>query len=458
LSTHYSKYLRLIHLVGDLLLLNIAFICAYEYKFGTIDYELLHGKYLALGIFFNLSWFIIVFFGKIYNLFRAIRLDAILYSVLKGVFFHVLLVAAFIAFRKAPYYSREHLLITYFLFSVSICSWRIIMNYFLKTYRKLGYNYRRIIVAGYGNSSLELKTFFQERPEWGYRLLGFFDNDVENENVIGKFSDIPAFVEKFEVDEIFCVLEEMSKQEIKELTEFADSNLVRIKIIPDYGGLVYKKVDMDFYGDVPVLSFRKMPLDDVMNRALKRTFDIIFSLIIITLIFSWLFPIIGIIIKLNSRGPIFFKQMRSGKKNIDFWCYKFRSMYVNNDADNKQATRGDSRITSVGAFLRKTSIDELPQFINVFLGNMSVVGPRPHMLKHTEEYSQVIDKYMVRHFVKPGITGLAQAKGYRGETIDPQLMKNRVRLDIIYVENWSLWLDVKIIIMTILSVFNGKAF
>jgi lipopolysaccharide/colanic/teichoic acid biosynthesis glycosyltransferase len=172
------------------------------------------------------------------------------------------------------------------------------------------------------------------------------------------------------------------------------------------------------------------------------------------LVFSWLYPIIAIAIKLNSRGPVFFRQRRTGQNNQEFWCFKFRTMHINDEADHKQASRNDSRITAVGAFLRRTSLDELPQFLNVLRGEMSIVGPRPHMLKHTEEYSKVIGKFMARHFVKPGVTGLAQSKGYRGETKDIIDMKNRVKLDRFYIENWSFLLDIKIIIQTIFELLR----
>ena len=181
----------------------------------------------------------------------------------------------------------------------------------------------------------------------------------------------------------------------------------------------------------------------------------LFSILVIVGIFSWLFPLIAIAVAIDSRGPIFFKQVRTGKSTNNFWCWKFRTMYSNKNADTKQASINDKRITRVGSFLRKTSLDELPQFFNVLIGNMSVVGPRPHMLHHTKEYSKKVERFMARHFVKPGITGLAQAKGYRGETPDVSFMKNRVKFDRFYIENWSLFLDLKIILLTIITLIKG---
>ncbi|MBS1503233.1 MAG: sugar transferase [Bacteroidetes bacterium] len=190
-------------------------------------------------------------------------------------------------------------------------------------------------------------------------------------------------------------------------------------------------------------------------RIFKRSFDVIFSLFIILFIFSWLCPIIVILIKLESAGPVFFIQIRTGRDNVNFRCFKFRSMYVNSEADKKQATRGDSRVTKFGAFLRKTSLDELPQFFNVLIGNMSIVGPRPHMLSHTEKFSRITEQYLVRHTLRPGITGWAQVRGLRGELSDHEAVLQRVHADVWYLENWSFLLDVKIILLTFWITLKG---
>jgi exopolysaccharide biosynthesis polyprenyl glycosylphosphotransferase len=205
-----------------------------------------------------------------------------------------------------------------------------------------------------------------------------------------------------------------------------------------------------------VITLRKEPLKNIDNRFKKRVFDIIFSSFVIVFVLSWLYPILAIIIKLQSPGPVLFKQLRSGRDNVPFWCFKFRSMKCNDASDKRQATRDDDRVTKIGKFMRRTSLDELPQFFNVLLGDMSVMGPRPHMLNHTEQYRAIIDKYMVRQFLKPGISGWAQVNGYRGETKDPILMEKRVQHDIWYMENWSVMLDIKILFMTIINMLKGE--
>jgi len=192
------------------------------------------------------------------------------------------------------------------------------------------------------------------------------------------------------------------------------------------------------------------------NTTVKRVFDVLFASLVMLLLLSWLIPLIAALIKLDSKGPVFFKQLRTGKDGVPFYCFKFRSMYMNVDADHKQASRNDSRITKIGSFMRKTSIDELPQFINVLKGEMSVVGPRPHMLQHTEVYSVAISNFMVRHTVAPGITGLAQITGHRGETKETDAMIKRVNADIHYLQNWSFSLDMKIVWLTVYQAVKGS--
>ena len=213
---------------------------------------------------------------------------------------------------------------------------------------------------------------------------------------------------------------------------------------------------ISFMEEIPVIARREEPLRRGGNKLIKRVFDILFSLLVLLLVFPWVFIWVAIMIKIQSPGPIFFIQERTGLDGKVFHCIKFRSMNVNNDADNIQATKDDPRKFAFGNFIRKTNIDELPQFINVLIGDMSVVGPRPHMLKHTAEYSKLINHFMVRHFAKPGITGLAQVTGFRGETRYIDQMEGRVKKDIEYIENWTFLLDLKIIAKTIINMFGKE--
>ena len=231
--------------------------------------------------------------------------------------------------------------------------------------------------------------------------------------------------------------------------------MIRFHLVPEFHKYIKRRFALTFLESTPILSLRNEPLQHFSNRLVKRSFDLILSLFVLLTIFPIVYVIFGTIIKATSKGPVFFKQKRTGKGGRVFNCYKFRSMRPNKEADKLQATSGDPRVTKIGAFMRKTSIDEFPQFINVLRNDMSVVGPRPHMLKHTELYSSIIDKFMVRHLVKPGITGWAQVTGYRGETKTVEEMEGRVVRDVWYLENWTFFLDLKIIYLTIANVFKG---
>jgi len=257
------------------------------------------------------------------------------------------------------------------------------------------------------------------------------------------------------IDEIYCSVSSLSNQTINDLIDFADNNLKTIKFIPDNKDLYAKQLTIDYYGYLPILSLRRIPVDDPLNRLMKRSFDILMSSLVVVLLLSWLTPLLGLLIRIESKGPIFFKQKRNGLGYKEFYCYKFRSMRPNSTKANGWVKPNDARVTKIGKFIRKTSIDELPQFFNVFLGEMSVVGPRPHPVSHTEMFVGKIDKFMVRHLVKPGITGLAQISGFRGEVETDHDIINRVKYDIFYIENWSILLDIKIIIQTIFKAIEG---
>ena len=316
-------------------------------------------------------------------------------------------------------------------------------------------------MVGTTNASLQFVKEIQEHNEFGYRFMGYFDDpETSMAEVTGSLHQVKAFCIENNIDEIYFALQPSDMiNYVDDLMEFSNDKLIRFRIVPEFSNYIskqFKKVNIEYYGNTPILSIRPEPLDNIYNRLQKRVFDIFFALLFFLLIGWWLFPLIALFVKLSSPGPVFFVQKRSGEGNEEFWCYKFRSMKVNAEADTKQATVGDARITRVGSFLRKSNLDELPQFINVLLGDMSVVGPRPHMLKHTEEYSKIVNNFMVRHFVKPGITGAAQANGYRGDTTDPVMMEKRVQYDLWYLENWSFWLDIKIVFLTVWSMIKGN--
>lgn len=452
----YSKYLNSLVLVIDILLLNVSFSLAYYFTFGTYEGLTIH-PYSQILFFTNASWIILTLLGKPHEISRISNLSQIFRKIVRFIIVQLFAISAVLVLINQLDYSREQLIATYLVFPVLILVWRTIFIYSIRIYRKFGYNYRNVIIVGHGEIAEELKKFFRLHPEFGFRFLGFFDDEKEefDQLIAGKISEIEDYSSTNRVDEIYCCLPYVRYSKIQKLINFGEKNFIKVKLIADFRGFQNKGLEIESYDSIPVLNVTSFPLDVRKNRFVKRAFDIFFSLMVILGLFSWLFPLVALLIKLDSRGPVFFKQRRTGKSNNNFWCWKFRTMEVNSKADSVQASPGDERITRVGSILRKSSIDELPQFFNVLLGNMSVVGPRPHMLSHTKEYSKKIERFMARHFVKPGITGLAQAKGYRGETRNVIFMKNRVKFDRFYIENWSIYLDIKIIFLTILSLVKG---
>lgn len=404
-------------------------------------------------MYISISWIIIAVKNHFYEVHRHTRLIQIAPVLFRQIIFFTIALYAFIGFFKQPIVSR--LALGEYLFSVFllISIFKFLTTFLLKKYRTiLRGNIRKVIVIGNNDKTRQLIKTFNTRPDFGYQFHTRFSINDEGFSLENCFD----FIIENQIDEIYFSVSELSNKQINKLIDFADNNLRELKFIPDNKDIYSKKLKYEYYDYIPILSLRAIPLQESVNKFVKRLFDILFSLFIIVFVLSWLTPILAILIKLESKGPVFFKQSRNGFNYQEFDCYKFRSMTPNKDAHLFQATKGDLRITKIGAFIRKTSIDELPQFFNVLFGDMSVVGPRPHMVSHTNMYAQRIDKFMVRHFVKPGITGLAQISGFRGEIESDKDIINRVKYDIFYIENWSLLLDIKIMVQTLSNALKGE--
>ena len=398
-------------------------------------------------------WVIVSSITKFYEVYRFTKEIIILTLLLKQLAFCTLITFALVGVINKSDIDRETLF-QYLIFSFALIGFsKFSIYYLLKSYRsKYGGNTRNVVVFGVNPKSRALVDFFNLQKEYGYKLVKVFN--VKNSNFDIKVAF--EFLTNNRVDEIYCSLSEVSVKDLKQIINFSDNNLKILKFLPDDKGNILKRVKFQYYDYLPIMSFREIPLSDSFNYLAKRTFDLIFSILVIFFVLSWLTPILAILIRLESKGPVFFKQSRNGFNYKEFECYKFRSMMPNPEAHLEQVTRGDQRITKIGKFIRKTSIDELPQFFNVLFGDMSVVGPRPHMVSHTEMYAKRIDKFMVRHFVKPGITGLAQTSGFRGEVETDKDIIGRVKYDIFYIENWSLILDLKIILKTFINAIKGE--
>lgn len=440
----YSGYLRPISYLIDLSIINALAILYFFQDIGPIIFFL----------FVSVAWIILSVASKFYEVYRYTREVTILAIILRQLLLFTLVIFAFYGYHNEleitsttiiKYVLSVFLLITILKFTV---------YYLLQKYRvEFGGNYRTTVIFGHNKNTLALESFFKKNPEYGYLHKKTFNFKEKKDKDLQHCFE---YINDVNIDEIYCSISELSSDQINQLVDFADNNLKILKFLPDNKEIYAKKLKYEYYDYLPILTLRNIPLQDSINQVIKRVFDILFSSAVIIFLLSWLTPLIGIFIKLESRGPVFFKQSRNGFNYKEFNCFKFRSMTPNQDANLYQATRDDQRVTKVGRFMRKTSIDELPQFFNVLFGDMSVVGPRPHMVSHTNMYAKKIDKFMVRHFVKPGITGLAQISGFRGEVESDKDIIGRVKYDIFYIENWSLLLDIKIIFQTFLNAVKGE--
>ena len=342
----------------------------------------------------------------------------------------------------------------YSILFISFFIWKIAFIIFLRWLRKKGYNYRNIILVSNSDNPTQIQTYIDAHPEDGYRVKKIFE--PKNYNGTEFHEEIKDYCNNNQVHEIFYTMSSIHHNSLVDLMNFMEEKFIKMRLIADFRSIMFRTLELEHFDLIPILKVVSTPLDAWHNQIIKRVFDFFFSLVVILFILTWLFPILFILIKLDSKGPIFFKQKRTGRDNKSFWCYKLRTMYVNDHSDTVQATKNDKRITKIGNFLRDSSLDELPQFFNVIKGEMSVVGPRPHMLKHTQDFAEELETFMVRHKIKPGITGLAQTKGYRGETEDFEKRKNRVKMDLFYIKNWSFSFDLAIIVNTVLDIFRGS--
>jgi putative colanic acid biosynthesis UDP-glucose lipid carrier transferase len=456
----HTAFFKALNLGIDYIILNISLVSIYLLENRSAVYYSANRRYLPIVLVFNLIWLLSANISGLYE--QVLNKDSI--RTYRAVIKTYLIFVSIICFTililigtEAYFITRQYLFYSLALFGFLLGLWKLVFLSIRKSERAALLDTRDVIIIGAGRIGYDIYNFFNENPSQGYNAIGFFDDNpgkIKDMHLyLGETDHCIDYVLTNKVDEIFCTLPISDLEKIEKLMVDADKNLIRFKYVPEYFDFAKRPTVVQSFGHIPVISVRTEPLENLLNRSIKRMFDIVFSLFVIIFIFSWLFPILFILIKLESRGPVFFTQVRSGRDNHPFKCYKFRSMYVNNDADHKQATRNDNRITKVGGILRQTSLDELPQFFNVLLGNMSVVGPRPHMIKHTTQYAALIDQFMVRHFLKPGITGWAQSQGLRGETKTVDAMLQRVEADVWYLENWSFLLDLKIIFLTIRNSF-----
>ena len=410
-----------------------------------------------------LIWYFSSRFTGLYDEFRSRNLVFEILSVFKNSLIQLFAAAVIIFILKTIFLSR-FFSATYFLSQLLFLSlWKIGLRVLLRWVRKKGYNLRFMLIVGAGEIGQMFARLITDDPYLGYRIVGFLD-DMPNLNLgeayLGPISELETVLNTKLVDEVVVALPDRAVGHIRHVMVVCGNHTARVRIIPDYFEFISNRFSVSIFGNFPLISIRNNPLEEVHWRLVKRVFDLVFSVFLFVLVFPWLWPLIALAIKFSSPGPILFRQERWGRNNKRIRCFKFRTMVresqdVDENGNYLQASKDDPRITPVGRFLRRTNLDELPQFLNVIQGNMSVVGPRPHPTPLNLEAMNAIDRYTLRHLVKPGITGWAQINGFRGETKNIELMKKRVEHDLWYIENWTFWLDIQIGFLTAWRMLKG---
>lgn len=458
----FNRVLKSIVLLGDILLLNLL-LYGFIFFFGDQSYFVNSAPVFQKMVLLSLCYLVCNIRSGVILHRPVIRSEQIILRVLRNMVPFILLSSCLLPFFYFDLYHFRLLGLFYVALIIIVISYRLLFRYILELYRKKGGNVRMVVLVGSHENMQELYHSMTDDPTSRYRVLGYFEDSPSEHYPLhmpywGQPKDVIEYLDKYtgRIDQLYCSLPSTRSTEIVPIINYCENHLVRFFSVPNVRNYLKRRMYFELLGNVPILSIRCEPLELRENRILKRAFDIVCSLIFLCTFFPVIYILIGIAIKISSPGPIFFKQKRSGEDGREFLCYKFRSMRVNVQCDTLQATEHDPRKTRIGNFIRKTNIDEFPQFINVLKGDMSIVGPRPHMLKHTEEYSHLINKFMVRHFVKPGITGWAQVTGYRGETKELWQMEGRVMRDIWYIEHWTFLLDLYIIYKTIYNILRGE--
>lgn len=458
MKNQLKHYLQRSLIFLDLLLLNTVFVIC-RLLFSDRISPMASTVYLEFLLILNGAWVGLSLICRTYSDANIVSFEWFTKRTVQVYLLWVITILFYLFFSRQLIVSRFFIISIISLFAIGLLLNRFLyvgINNYFKSRNQL---FNKVLIIGYNETAKKLEQYFEEDGV-NVHLLGF----IEDEKNVTELSRHPVLAEikqtiptalEMEVQEIYSTITPEQNNYIYTLINKAEMECIRFKVVPDLSVFINKPVVINYIRELPILSLRSEPLDDVGNRIKKRVLDVAVSLFVVVFILSWLVPILGLLIFIESKGPIFFSQLRSGRNNKTFYCHKFRSMKVNKESDSKQATKGDSRITKIGAFIRKTSLDEFPQFINVLKGEMSLVGPRPHMVKHTSDYSKIVDQFMIRQFLKPGITGWAQINGYRGEIKDDSQLINRVNDDLWYLENWNIWLDIRIMFLTVYKVFKG---
>ena len=445
----YSRYFKTAIIILDIFIVASVFIFFFLTKHSfEIAKTKTEQNVLAL-LLLTFFWILLSGRTKLYSIPRNLTYTLYVERIVTHIFLFLLGIVLFAKASDNIFLQYEMYWIAFTLFAI-LFSIKSLIFFSLKFFRAKGGNFRNVMFLGDNDSSFILKNIINNRKDYGYKLYDFQKNKTD-------INQLKDFWQENGIHTVFLPADHnLDKNFEKEIIEEAENNKVKVALIPSIIRNEFFEYDLGYIETQPILFPSKFPLSYYSNASIKRAFDVLFSLLTLIFIGTWLFPIIAILIKLDSKGSVFFIQKRYGFHDEVFNCIKFRTMVENKDCSTKTTSENDVRITKIGKFLRKTSLDEMPQFFNVLLGQMSVVGPRPHMLLIDDYYKEKIGRYAVRSLVKPGITGLAQVSGLRGDTGDMDVqMKKRILADSFYVKNWSLTLDLIIILKTIFLIIKG---
>ncbi|MDP4175509.1 MAG: undecaprenyl-phosphate glucose phosphotransferase [Bacteroidota bacterium] len=449
-------------MLADFFLLAVSFFAAlYAGGFKTgFQFRLIDFLFL---IILSSAWVFSSKVTRLYDEFRSRDFSFELINLIKNLLVQFLSAIVFVFIAKEIYSPRLFVLV-YEVFALILLGFeKYLFRVIFEKFRKSGRNLRSVLIIGAGEVGQRFYDSIYKNPHFGYHVLGFLDDD-EKDLIQGKYLGpiykLEGLLEKRQVDDVIVALPNYAEERLQQVIATCENYTTRVRIIPDYFKFFSQKYSISMFGKFPIISVREDRLNEIHWRMIKRVFDSVLTVLLFLFVFSWLWPLIIIAIRSTSKGPAFFKQERWGRNGKRFIALKFRSMSagskdINAAGEYQQATKNDPRITSIGKILRKTNLDELPQFINVLKGEMSLVGPRPHPTPLNLESKENIKRYMLRHLVKPGITGWAQVNGFRGETKDPHLMEKRVEYDLWYIEHWSFWLDLQILFLTVWKMVKG---
>ena len=459
-----KRSIYILRLLSDLFLLNIAFFLAAVFS-QSIDILIPRYYMFFLLVGLNILWILLSNTSGFYDDFHSRNFPFQFVNILKEAAAQVIASILFIFLAKEDLFTRNFIIIYTVLLIFFISVRTIVFRKVLKSLRRKGKNIRNLLIIGTGEVAYNFKSMISSNPDFGYHFIGFAttENTDSANDVVGSTDQLEKLISELSIDEVVIALKDKSDEFLDEIIIICNRNAVKTHIIQDYFKFVSNRFQVSMFGNFPIITARTEPLEEAHWRFFKRAFDIVFSLLVVVFIFSWLYPIIFILTKFSSPGPVLFIQDRVGVRNEKFKCYKFRTMKV---SENKAAynfqpvVENDPRVTKVGGILRRSNFDELPQFINVLNGEMSVVGTRPHAVLYDQKYGKIVDAIRLRHNVKPGITGWAQVHGLRGDVSDEEenihRTRKRIEHDIWYIENWSMTLDFQIILITTWQMLRGK--